>query len=324
MAILRLIIATIAVAFPEGPFAAQAAPTFARVEALKSVEILDLRRHAWQRVYQVAGWVTVLTVGPSNDRLAFLSWSEQATSDSDSPRLVSELIVIDTAGRVLPSMVKQVQRYAWCGPGCLVYITGQEREGEVGFTPDGLGMLDVATGRTTRLPAPTYPIAIIWAAFDGAAYVKNSSPPGEARIYKLDLAARTLEPTPLLDHVFSPTGRYYLHDREYSGSLAVYQTKTNKPVNLDSLRREAIVLQWASPTEDVLLTVKRPPRRIRAKARPTPKKPGDREPEATYRLYDVARRRIRATVTGHLRSWAASNNRILVQRGSQYQVIGEP
>jgi hypothetical protein len=320
----RLTLAAIAAASPGTPLAGQAAPTFARVEELKSVEILDLRRQAWQRVYQVSGWVTVLTVGPSNDRLAFLSWTEQATSDSDSPRQVSELIVIDTAGRVLPSRVKQVQRYAWCGPGCLVYITGQEREGEVGFTPDGLGMLDVATGQTTRLPAPSYPIAVSWAAFDRAAYVKNSSPPGEPRIYKLDLAARTLEPTPLLDHGFSPTGRYYLYDAGIGSSLAVYQTKTNTPVQLDSLRREAILLQWASSTEDVLLTVKRPPRRTRATGRPRAKKPGEQEPEVTYRLYDVARGRIRATVVGHLRSWAAPDNRLLVQRGSHYQVIGEP
>src|SRR5688572_10777637 len=120
MAIFRSTLAAIAVASPGGLLAAQMPPTFARVEALKSVEILDLRRRAWQRVYQVSGWATVLTVGPSNDRLAFLSWTERATSDSDSPRLDSELIVIDTAGRVLPSRVKQVQRYAWCGPGCLV------------------------------------------------------------------------------------------------------------------------------------------------------------------------------------------------------------
>jgi hypothetical protein len=214
-----------------------------------------------------------------------------------------------------------VQRYAWCGPDCLVYITGQKEEGH--FVPEGAGMLDVATSRTTQLPAPPTPIGVAWAAFDKAAYIKNAPRPGEALIYRLDLAGRTLTPTPLLDLVFSPTGRYYLHQGEDTDTHVVRDAKTNAPIDLELLRREALVLGWASPSEDVLLTVKRPPRRTRV-GRPKPKKSTDHEPEVTYKLYDLTRGRMLGTVKGNLRSWAAPDNKFLIQRGSHYQVIGEP
>lgn len=316
----------IAFAFPGGPLAGQSEPTFARVEEYNTVEVLDLPRRAWRKVFQVPVWATALTVAPSNDRLAFLSWTERQPTQGDTPERRSELVVIDLAGKVLGPRVPQVQRYAWCGPACLVYITGQRVEGEVGFIPHGLGLLDVATGRTTKLPAPSNPIRITWAAFDGAAYVKAYAKnwrPGEAFIYRLDLASRTLEPTPLLDHVFSATGRYYLHDA-FTDSLVVRETKTNAPVNLDQLRQEALVLGWASASEDVLLTVKRPPRRTRAIGRPRAKKPTDYEPEVTYKLYDLTRGRMVRTVKGYLRGWAAPNNKLLIQSGSHYQVIAEP
>jgi hypothetical protein len=301
----------------------QPATTFARVETYNSLEILDLKRQAWRRIHQVPGWATELTVSPSNERVAFLSWAEKQSLQGD-PQLYSELLVTDTSGKVLPTKIQQVQRYAWCGPTCLVYITGQKEEGYVGFTPDGIGILDLATGQTTRLPAPSTPKAITWAAFDRAVYIKNWPRQGEALIYRLDLGTRTLEPTRLLDYAFSPTGRYYLHQDGFADSLVVRDTRTNAAVNLDEMRREALVLGWASPSEDVLLTVKRPPRRTSAEGRPTVKKPTDHEPEVTYKVYNLTQRRMIRTVKGYLRSWAAPDNKLLVQRGSNYQVIGEP
>lgn len=320
--------AAIAIALPGGPLAGQAAPTFARLEARSSVEILDLQRQVWRPIYKAREWATAVSVGPSNDRLALLNWTEEpASPGSDSPRRTSELVVIDTTGRVLSSKVKQVQRYAWCGSDCLVYITGVREESHIGFIPQGIGMLSLTTGQATKLPAPSTPIAITWAAFAGAAYVKNWPRPGEALIYKLNPRAATLEPTPFLDHLFSPTGRYYLHEREFTDSLIVYETRTNAPVNMDQFRREAIVLGWASPSEDVLLAIKRPPRRTGPDGPPLAKvkikAAGSQEPQATYKLYDVARARVRTTVKGHLGSWAAPDNKFLVRSGTHYQVIGE-
>ena len=96
---------------PAACLAGQAAPTFARVDAYRNVEILDLDHKTWRRVHRVAEWATDLTVSPSGDRLAFLSWAEP-----DSSLLRSELVVVDISGKVIASSIKQVQRYAWCGP----------------------------------------------------------------------------------------------------------------------------------------------------------------------------------------------------------------
>jgi hypothetical protein len=309
---------------PLAPLAAQAKTTFARVEEYKAVEVLDLQRRTWRKVFQVPVWATALTVAPSNDRLAFLSWTERQPTQGDTPERRSELVVIDLAGKVLGPRVEQVQRYAWCGSDCLVFITGQREEGHLGFNPEGIGMLSLRTSQVTAMPAPRTPIGISWAPFDRSAYVKNWPGLGEAQIYKLDLASRTLTATPLLDYKFSPTGRYYLYDAEMTDTLVVVETKTNVPVNLDRLRREKILIGWASPSEDVLLTLNRPPRRTTPRDRPRakPKELDEREADVTYQLYDVARSRMQATVKGVLRNWSAPDNKRLVQRGSDFHVIG--
>jgi len=315
---------------PAAPLAGQAAPTFARVDAYRNIEILDLQRKTWRRVHRVAEWATDLTVSPFNDRLAFLSWTEPQRAEGDTPLPRSELVVVDTSGKVIPSNVKQVQRYAWCGPHCLVYITGQQVEGHRGFIPDSIGSLDLVTGQVTPLPAPPQPTGISWAAHEGAAYVKNWPGPGEALVYRLDLAVRTLSPTPLRDYRFSPTGRYYLYEGDLTDTLVLYQTSINRPVDLEPLRREAIVLGWGSSTEDVLLTVKRPPPRTQPPGRPRVTVKSKQQIEAdqnavvTYHLYDVARGRIRATLKGALRSWAAPENLRLMQREGGYHIIGAP
>jgi hypothetical protein len=306
--------------------AAQTSTTFARVEEYKAVEVLDLQRQTWRKVFKVPVWATALTVAPSNDRLAFLSWTERQPTRGDTPERRSELVVIDLDGKVLGPRVEQVQRYAWCGPDCLVFITGQREEGHLGFSPEGVGMLSLRTGQVTPMPGPPTPIGISWAPFDRSAYVKNWSGPGEAQIYKLDLASRTLTATPLLDNQFSPTGRYYLYDAEMTDSLVVVETRTNVPVNLDRLRREKILIGWASPSEDVLLTLKRPPPRTNPRDRPRAKSREleGHEPDVTYQLYDVASSRLGSTVKGILRSWAAPDNRLLVQQGRKYHLIGAP
>lgn len=309
---------------PLAPLAAQREPIFARVEKYKAVEVLDLQRRTWRQVFEAPVWATALTVAPSNDRLAFLSWTERQPTQGDTPERRSELVVIDLAGKVLGPKVEQVQRYAWCGSDCLVFITGQKEEGHLGFSPDSVGMLSLRTSQVTAMPAPPTPIGISWAAFDRSVYVRNWPGPGEAQIYKLDLGNRTLTATPLLDYRFSPSGRYYLYEGDLADTLVVVETRTNAPVNLDRLRGKKILIGWASPDEDVLLTLKRPPRRMTPRDRPRakPKELDGREADVTYQLYDVARARTQATVKGVLRRWAAPDNKLLVQRGRDFYIIG--
>jgi len=92
--------------------------------------------------------------------------------------------------------------------------------------------------------------------------------------------------------------------------LVLYQTGINRPANLEPLRRQAIMLGWGSSTEDLLLT-QAPPSSDPASGSSASACEIERQIEAdqnavvTYHLYDVTRRRMRATLKGRLRSWAA-------------------
>lgn len=304
--------------------------TFARLWPGNYVEILDLETNSWRRVYQSPAWSTNgLSVGPGGDRIALLAWKEGVVKGHDyAVPPASELVVIDTAGRMRAAPVAQVQRYAWCGARCIVFLTGQYEESHYNFRPDGLGVLDLATGKTRSLPAPTTPIGITWASFDSAAYVKNLPQRGEAYIYRLDLARDSLTPTVLEDHLFSPTGRFYLQDRWDTDTLVLYDTRTNTPVDIEGFRRGASVLGWVSATEDLLLAVKRPPPRRRAlgltddRPRLRVKDPNEVEPYVRYMVYDLAKRRVRSAVLGHLKDWSGSGNQQLIEREGKYYVVG--
>lgn len=303
-------------------------PTFARLWPHNLVQVLQLKENAWRTIHRSPSWSTNdLSVGPGGDRIAMLSWTEGTVAGHGyvvAP--ASQLTVIDTAGRVIAPPVPQVQRYAWCGARCIVFLTGIYEESHYGFGPRGSGMLDLSTGRTRSMPTPTTPIGITWASFDSSAYVKNLPGPGEAYIYRLDLVRRALEPTALKDHLFSPTGRYYFLDGEFTDTLVVYETKTNTPVDIEGFRRGAIVLGWVSAREDLLLAVKRPPPRPRPKGRPRirVRDPNEIQPYVLYMVYDLAARRVRHAVVGHLKEWPGSGNLRLVERDGEYHVVGAP
>lgn len=252
---------------------AQVEPTFARIQPGNVVEILNLGSGTWREVYRSPHWNTTdLTVGPDGKLLAFLAWTEGTVVGHDYAKPPSsELLIIDRDGRLDSAVVRNVQKYAWCGPSCVVYILGQYEESHVGFRPEGVGMLDLTSGQQISLPSPPTPIGIVWASFDSAAYVKNWSRADEAAIYRLDLIARSMKPTALKDHLFSPTGRYYAHKPDLTDTLVVYETQTNSPMDLSTLRRESVPLGWGSAREDLLLAVRRPRRREEAQSGQPPR-----------------------------------------------------
>ena len=263
-------------------------------------------------------------MAPSGDRLAFLAWKQGVVSGHDyvvPP--APTLMIIDTAGQTLAS-VAEVQRYAWCGPTCVVYITGRYEESHFGFRPHGMGLLNVATGETTALPAPPYPIGLTWAAFDSAAYVKNRPRRGEASIYRLEIGAGEIRPTAFKDHLFSPTGRYYLYRPDLADTLVVYETRTNAPLDIPDLRGGTNVVGWASSSRDILLTIRRDPAQTSDRDRQVRPRPRPRTGEAplqTYQLYDLPNRRALAPVKGRLGEYAAPDHIRVLDRGDEYQVL---
>jgi hypothetical protein len=300
-------------------------PTIARLQPGNQVEVLEARSNRWLRIYRSSEWgTTALSVAPSGDRLALLAWKPGVISGHEyAVPPAPTLTIIDRAGRTLAA-IAQVQRYAWCGPTCVVYITGRYEESHFGFGPDGMGMLNVTTGVTTALPAPPHPIGVTWAGFDSAAYVKNRPRGGEASIYRLDIGAKEIRPTAFKDHLFSPTGRYYLHRPELTDTLVVYETRTNAPLDLPDLRGGANVLGWASSSRDILLTIRGDSSHTAKRDRPVRPRPRTRTVETrlqTYQLYDLPNRRALGSLTGRLGEYAAPDHIRVLERGGEYQVL---
>ncbi len=310
---------------------AQETITIARLHPHQSVELLKLQEGRWHRVYRAPErWLSDLTVAPTGDRLAFLSWTERVLSQTErvlsqsdySVRPSPELVVIDTAGRKL-AVVPSVQRYAWCGPGSIVYITGvYVEEKHPNYRPDGVGMLDVETRASRAVPRPQYPSGIVCRPSERAAYLQNSAPIGEPRIYRLDLDQRTIAPTDLLDYDFSPSGRFYIETPpEGGGPSIVRRTADNSEVPLERLRRGADLIGWAGGDRDLLLAVKHEPRSPDSTSLRPRAVVGPMNPPLTYLLYDLDRQQVVRSERGRLTAVASRLHQPLLETATGWRIL---
>jgi hypothetical protein len=307
-----------------GSLGAQQKPVFARIRPDNTVELLQLEKKSWRDIYHAPGSsASALSTSPSGARVAFLSWTKGTFIGHEYDVLpAAELVVIDTAGRTIAS-IPNVQRYDWCGPACVIYITGLYQETDIGFDPTGVGMIDLTTRTRTELPAPPHPIGIRWGPHDGAAYIKSAPEHGEPPIFRVDLQTGALSRTELKDHLFSPTGQYYVHRPHFQDSLQVYETRSNTPVDISKLLRQAKPIGWAAVNDDVLLAIRRnPARAVKAQGRrfPAPLKP-DSIPEETYQLYRLSDARVVAQVKARLGPGAGPADFHVVQQGGSYKVL---
>jgi hypothetical protein len=326
--VIILSVVTGSVGLCQATLSAQQNSVFARLQPDNTVELLQVEKNRWRNIYRSPGsTASALSTSSSGGRVAFLSWTEGTFKGHDYDVLpAAQLVVIDTAGRHIAS-VPNVQRYDWCGPACLIYITGVYQETDVGFHPTGVAMIDLVTGTRTELPAPPYPIGIRWGPHDGAAYLKNApEDDGEPRIFRVDLQSRTLSQTELKDHMFSPTGRYYLHRPHFSDSVQLYETRSNTPVDISKLWRNAKPIGWAAVTEDVLLTIRRDPAKASKPGRRgwlTPLKPGETPKEEIYQLYRIRDARVVGQVKARLGPGASPADFRVVRQGDSYKILDQ-
>jgi hypothetical protein len=291
--------------------------TFARINQ-KKVEVLELRQGTWRPIYQTPKeGVSDLSVAPSGGRLAMLAWTKGVVTGHDysvQPRL--DLVVIDTTGRTLAT-VPDVHKYDWCGSDRVAYIQGEYSEdSDWGFRPDGRwGLLEIATGKTAPLHGLRYPTAVAWNSLDTAIFVRDFSE--SPAIYRFDLRRGKLERAQVRDIQFSPSGRFSLSYPLELGndSVQLYQTRSNRRVDISSLLRTADLVGWAGPG-DVLLAVHhvpRPPRTPGERPRVRVIQPSDIKP-LRYFLYRVSDGRVLAEEEGFLYELAGSADRRLIRQ----------
>jgi hypothetical protein len=294
---------------------AQASEVYARLAAGNQVERIDPVTGAARTVYRSPRWAALsLTVAPHGQLLGLLE-VDQGSENNDTVRHTA-LVVLDSSGRLLHRVARDVHRYVWCGPECVAFVRGQFAETDYGFMPGhGLFVHDLRTGTTTEHASSQRPYELVFASFDSSVYFKDAGP---ARgIHRLELSSQRVTPTALRDLVFSRDGRYYLRlpdaiDRH----MRLLDSRTNREVALPRSVGQAI--GWAPTGGAQLLVVK-----------PLPTPPahgGDRggplvalgpaEQEREFGVFDVDERRVVRVVRGVLPRWSASSGVIpMIVRG---------
>lgn len=296
--------------------AAQAPETFVRTVPGNRVQLVEAGGGTVRELYHSPAWHAAhAKLEPGGRRVALLEWDRSPTTQH------SALVVLQQSGRIAARLAREVQRYVWCGPGCLAYITGAYREGMDGFVPDGLYHLDLTTGITTPIPGVPYPVDLHWADFDSTLYVRTRVLKEGAGVMRYHLGTHVLTGTALKSIRLSPTGRYFLYTPAFTDSLLVLKTADNAEVSLGKLRRDATPIQWVGGERDLLLAVKREPRPAGSNDGIPRPVVGDMNPPLTYLLYDVEQGRVVRSARGRLTTWESPGRKKLLEASSGLQLL---
>ena len=290
----------------------------ARVDAGNWVSLIDPTSGATRRVYHSAA-AAIAGLAISQDQLAFIEVSAGRTLGAPP---TNQLVVIDSMGRVVSRIERNVQTYTWCGKEYLAYIIGEDYEGGVGFMPQGAFTLDLLTGRETAIEGISGTYAVIWTPFDTSVYFKTFAPVNGAHVIRYGLVTRSVTATPYRAFHFSPSGKHYLHARdEVNDTVRLYETATNRVVPLPTSPTLGDPGGWVFEQGDYLLFGRRlPPRFDPGGVGIRRGTPGPME----YAIYDVASRRVVRKLPGELAPWAAPRGVLAFVAGGRVNVIHKP
>jgi hypothetical protein len=293
---------------------------FARVEEHTWVSLIDPASGASRRVHHAAATaIDGLMIAPNQARLSFIE-VHAGRAAGEPP--THQLVVIDTAGRVVSRVERNVYPYTWCGVRCLAYIVGEDYEGGVGFKPQNAYTLDLKTGTETVIEGIPSAYALAWAPFDTSVYFKIFAAVNGSRVLRYSVNNGSVTPTPYKDFAFSPSGRHYLHQQDQENDTAkVYETATNRMVALPGASTVGELAGWVFDQGDYLLLARRQtPRADPGVAGIRRGSPGPVE----LAVYDVQSRRVVRKLEGELAPWARPRGSLALLVGDRVNVIDRP
>ena len=150
------------------------------------------------------------------------------------------IVVLSLLGAVVARSTLAARTYVWCcGGHQIAYIAGEPSEG--GGRPQAVYLLDLQTGRETRLPGLETAYEMRWASFDSSLYFKVSGP---VQVVKYDIAQRRIEPTRHRDIDFSPDGRHYLHSSDLDFVTRLYDAGRDVDIPLPTPSELGLAGSW--------------------------------------------------------------------------------
>lgn len=158
--------------------------------------------------------VSNVRVHPKGHLIAAIETAVDATYASP-PR--NRLIVLNPQGQVVHRVDRDVQNYTFSPDGNhLAYVVGPWYEGGVGFLPEALFILDLATQKEQRVPDISAPYALHWLQTDDedAIFTRTLDRRPENRVMRYDLRQQRAQAEPSGAFHLSPDGRYFLRRAE--------------------------------------------------------------------------------------------------------------
>jgi murein endopeptidase len=211
-----------------------------------------------------------LAVSPDNRFTAALESTDGVVAEGEyvvPP--TNELVILDGRGRVVRRVQANVQQYSFSPDGQKVaYLTGSYYEGGVGFLPEGVFILDVASGATERVDAEDV-YELDWgAARENSLVLRALARSPERRVLRYDARTRRISAVPSGAFHRSPDGQFYLKkpyelieegtcqpERKPDDCFQVVDQRTGRPVSLPS-RDLGQPVSWAGGEGHLLLLSK--------------------------------------------------------------------
>lgn len=177
------------------------------------------------------------------------------------------------------------------------------------------------------LQGPGTPIDARWASFDSSVYLKYPSRNGKVLVYQYQASTGAVTLTSHHDFYFSPDGEYYLVFGTHPWDRpAVYNTKSDAPVNVPGLEQLGFPVQWIADSGAALLVEKQhpvpPSEFVRNRGRPQIifSKPGP-PPEKDYYVYDVRSRSTLRSIHGAIMPWSNAQGLVSLMSGGRPHVL---
>ena len=197
----------------------------------------------------------------------------------------NRLVVIDGRGAVVRAIENRpVGTYAWCcGKGNVAIITGPPSEdGDIGFVPEGLYLIDVTTGAERHLEGVVgFPYQLHWSPVDSSLYIKTLPTPSGGKVYRYDPRTQLLVLTPHKGLFFSPDGLYYYDWFTQGFGFRVYRAADDLEVTGDLAAQVGPEVRWMPGAGHVLVFNEKPAPR-------PPKTGGPGRVELTDRMQRVS------------------------------------